>query len=135
MPLIPPCQLNSSTSHVPEDVISNCDSEVIFDTSLADGTYSVDVVFEGGTGKAKILSPAELVVKGGEAVVTVTWSSKNYDYMIVDGVKYMNLTPGKSSSFSFPIKQLGKTMDVIGDSVAMSKPHEIEYKLTFTLSK
>ena len=102
---------------------------------LADGTYSVDVVFEGGTGKAKILSPAELVVKGGEAVVTVTWSSKNYDYMIVDGVKYMNLTPGKASSFSFPIKQLGKAMDVIGDSVAMNKPHEIEYQVTFTLAK
>ena len=102
---------------------------------LADGTYSVDVEFEGGTGKAKILSPAELVVKGGKAVVTVTWSSKNYDYMIVDGVKYMNLTPGKASSFSFPVAELGKEMDVIGDSVAMSKPHEIEYKLTFTLAK
>ena len=102
---------------------------------LADGTYSVDVEFEGGTGKSKILSPAVLVVKDGEAVVTVTWSSKNYDYMIVDGVKYMNLTPGKASSFSFPVAQLGKEMDVIGDSVAMSKPHEIEYKLTFTLAK
>ena len=102
---------------------------------LADGTYSVDVVFEGGTGKAKILSPAELVVKDGEAVVTVTWSSKNYDYMIVDGKKYMNLTPGKASSFSFPVAQLGKEMDVIGNSVAMSRPHEIEYKLTFSLAK
>ncbi|MCR4713920.1 MAG: hypothetical protein K5751_06010 [Treponemataceae bacterium] len=103
--------------------------------ALGDGTYSVDVEFDGGTGKAKILSPAVLVVKDGEAVVTVTWSSKNYDYMIVDGVKYMNLTPGKASSFSFPVAQLGKEMDVIGDSVAMSKPHEIEYKLTFTLAK
>ena len=102
---------------------------------LADGTYSVDVAFEGGTGKAKILSPAELVVKDGVLVVTVTWSSKNYDYMIVDGVKYMNLTPGKASSFSFPVARLGKEMDVIGDSVAMSRPHEIEYKLTFTLAK
>ncbi len=102
---------------------------------LADGTYSVDVEFEGGTGKAKILSPAELVVKDGVLVVTVTWSSKNYDYMIVNDVKYMNLTPGKNSSFSFPINELGKPSDVIGDSVAMSNPHEIEYKLTFTLSK
>ncbi|MCR4940543.1 MAG: hypothetical protein K5930_10630 [Treponemataceae bacterium] len=102
---------------------------------LADGTYSVDVTFEGGSGKAKILSPAVLTVKDGEAVVTVTWSSKNYDYMIVDGEKYLNLTPGKSSSFSFPIKELGKVMDVIGNSVAMSKPHEIDYKLTFTLSE
>ena len=102
---------------------------------LADGIYSVDVAFEGGTGKAKVLSPAGLTVKNGVAVVTIMWSSKNYDYMIVDDVKYMNLTPGENSSFSFPIKELGKPMDVIGDSVAMSKPHEIEYKLTFTLSK
>ena len=103
--------------------------------STENGTYSVDVALEGGTGRAKILSPAELVVKDGVLVVTVTWSSKNYDYMIVNDVKYMNLTPGKNSSFSFPIKELGKPIDVIGDSVAMSKPHEIEYKLTFTLSK
>lgn len=102
---------------------------------LADGSYSVDVAFEGGSGKAKILSPALLTVKDGEPVVTVTWSSKNYDYMIVDGKKYMNLTPGSSSSFSFPIKELGKSMDVIGNSVAMSKPHEIDYKVTFTLAK
>ena len=107
----------------------------ISDNIISDGTYSVDVAFEGGTGKAKVLSPAELVVKDGVLVVTITWSSKNYDYMIVDDVKYMNLTPGKNSSFSFPIKELGKPIDVIGDSVAMSKPHEIEYKLTFTLSK
>ena len=107
----------------------------ISDNIISDGTYSVDVALEGGTGRAKILSPAELVVKDGVLVVTVTWSSKNYDYMIVNDVKYMNLTPGKNSSFSFPIKELGKPIDVIGDSVAMSKPHEIEYKLTFTLSK
>ena len=107
----------------------------ISDNIISDGTYSVDVALEGGTGRAKILSPAELVVKDGMLVVTITWSSKNYDYMIVNDVKYMNLTPGKNSSFSFPINELGKPIDVIGDSVAMSKPHEIEYKLTFTLSK
>ncbi|MBO4507271.1 MAG: hypothetical protein J5747_01375 [Spirochaetaceae bacterium] len=102
---------------------------------LADGTYCVDVEFEGGTGKAKIISPALLNVSNGAATVTVFWNSKSYDYMIVDGVKYMNQTPGDSSSFTFPITELGKTMDVIGNTVAMSKPHEIEYKLTFTLSE
>ena len=85
---------------------------------ISDGTYSVDVAFEGGTGRAKVLSPAELVVKDGVLFVTITWSSKNYDYMIVDDVKYMNLTPGKNSSFSFPIKELGKPIDVIGDSIS-----------------
>ena len=102
---------------------------------LADGTYCVNVKFEGGTGKAKIISPALLTVSNGAASVTVFWNSKSYDYMIVEGIKYMNLTPGDSSSFSFPVKELGKTIDVIANTVAMSKPHEIEYKLTFTLSE
>ena len=102
---------------------------------LADGTYCVDVEFEGGTGKAKIISPALLNVSNGAATVTVFWNSKSYDYMIVEGVKYMNQTPGDSSSFTFPITELEKTMDVIGNTVAMSKPHEIEYKVTFTLSE
>lgn len=102
---------------------------------LSDGTYCANVKFEGGTGKAKIISPALLTVSNGAASVTVFWNSKSYDYMIVEGVKYMNLTPGDSSSFSFPIKELGKKIDVIANTVAMSRPHEIEYTLTFTLSE
>ena len=102
---------------------------------LSDGTYCANVKFEGGTGKAKIISPALLTVSNGAASVTVFWNSKSYDYMIVEGVKYMNLTPGDSSSFSFPIKELGKKIDVIANTVAMSRPHEIEYTLTFTLAE
>lgn len=102
---------------------------------LADGTYNVKVTFDGGTGKAKILPDAILTVKGAEAYVTVTWSSKNYDYMLVDDIKYMNLTPGGNSTFTFPIKELGKTMDVVGDTIAMSRPKEIDYTVSFTLAE
>ena len=102
---------------------------------LSDGTYCLNVKFEGGTGKAKIISPAIMNVKDGKASVTVFWNSKSYDYMIVDDVKYLNLSPGDSSSFSFPIKELGKKIDVIANTVAMSRPHEIEYTLTFTLAE
>ena len=98
---------------------------------LADGTYSVDVAFEGGTGKARILSPAELVVKGGEAVVTVTWSSKNYDYMIVNGEKYLPVNTEGNSVFEIPVDSFDKPLDVIADTVAMSKPHEVEYTISF----
>ena len=50
-----------------------------------DGTYSCEVAFEGGSGKASIESPTVIEVKDGKAVATVTWSSENYDYMLVDG--------------------------------------------------
>ncbi len=61
---------------------------------------------------------------------TVQWSSPNYDYMIVDGQKYMPVNTDGNSVFEIPVK-LDTPMQVIGDTVAMSKPHEVEYTLTF----
>lgn len=104
--------------------------------AIADGSYNVKVDFEGGSGKAFIESPATVVVKDGEACITVTWSSKNYDYMIVDGVKYMNeAKEGNPSQFTFPIAGIPCDMDVIGDTVAMSTPHEIEYTIHISMDK
>ena len=52
--------------------------------------------------------------------------------MIVDGEKYENLSDeGENSSFSFPIRGFNKGIEVVGDTTAMSTPHEIEYTLTF----
>jgi iron complex transport system substrate-binding protein len=65
--------------------------------------------------------------------VTVTWSSSNYDYMKVGGTKYNNQNPGGNSTFTFPIPGLGKSFTVIGDTTAMSTPHEIEYTVRFDL--
>ena len=65
--------------------------------------------------------------------VTVTWSSKNYDYMKVGGTKYLNQNNGGNSTFTFPISALDKTITVIGDTTAMSEPHEIEYTVRFSL--
>lgn len=99
-------------------------------TALADGQYTVAVSTDGGTGKAHILSPAALEVKDGKMTVTLVWSSKNYDYMIVDGTKYEPTTYEGGSTFVLPLAQLG-AVEVIGDTVAMSTPHEISYTLTF----
>ena len=97
---------------------------------LADGEYSAKVTLSGGTGKATIDSPAKLVVKNGKISATIIWSSKNYDYMLVDGEKYLNeAKDGDNSTFTIPVPEIGKEFDVIGDTVAMSKPHEIEYTL------
>ena len=97
---------------------------------LPDGTYNIDLDFEGGSGKASISSPAEVTISGGEAVATVEWSSPNYDYMIVGGEKYLPVNTEGNSVFEIPVT-LDTPMQVIGDTVAMSKPHEIEYTLTF----
>ena len=34
-------------------------------------------------------SPAALTVADGKMTATIVWSSPNYDYMIVDGEKYL----------------------------------------------
>ena len=54
------------------------------------GAYEVNITMEGGSGKAHILSPVTITVKEGESYATLVWSSENYDYIIVDGVKYEN---------------------------------------------
>lgn len=98
---------------------------------LEDGSYTVELTFEGGSGKAEVLSPATIVVSGGNATATIQWSSPNYDYMIVDGEKYLPVNTEGNSVFEIPVPFFNKPIDVIGDTVAMSTPHEIEYTLTF----
>lgn len=98
---------------------------------LEDGIYTVELAFEGGSGKAKVLSPATVTVSGENVTATIQWSSPNYDYMLVDGEKYLPINTEGDSVFEIPVLFFDKPMDVIGDTVAMSKPHEIEYTLTF----
>lgn len=96
-----------------------------------DGTYTIDLTFEGGSGKAEILSPAKVTIAGETITAAVQWNSPNYDYMIVDGEKYLPINTEGDSVFEIPILAFDEPVNVIGDTVAMSKPHEIEYTLTF----
>jgi cobalamin biosynthesis Co2+ chelatase CbiK len=98
---------------------------------ISEGEYFIDVAFEGGSGKASISSPATINVLDGEVTALVEWSSPNYDYMIVDGEKYYPINEGGNSVFLIPVKAFDEPIEVIGDTVAMSTPHEIEYTLTF----
>lgn len=97
---------------------------------LSDGSYTVELTLEGGSGRASIQSPAELQVSSGQMTVTLIWSSSNYDYMIVDGVKYEPVSYDPGSTFQIPLNNL-EDLNVIGDTVAMSTPHEVEYTLHF----
>ena len=99
----------------------------------ADGTYTCDVTLEGGSGRATVESPAALTVADGRMTATIVWSSPNYDYMLVDGEKYLPTNTEGNSTFEIPVAALDTPLDVVGDTVAMSTPHEIEYTLTFTL--
>ena len=100
-------------------------------TELSDGTYTVELDFEGGSGKASISSPATINVADGKITATFEWSSPNYDYMLVDGEKYLPVNEDGNSVFEIPVASLDEPMTIIGDTVAMSKPHEIEYTITF----
>ena len=93
--------------------------------------YQVDITFEGGTGKAYIKSPVEVTSVDGQMTAKFVWSSKNYDYMIVDGIRYENENNGGESTFTVPIDNISEPLTVIGDTVAMSTPHEVEYVITW----
>lgn len=97
------------------------------------GDHTIEVDLEGGSGKATITSPAQIKTgDDGSQVVLVEWSSPNYDYMLVGEEKYLPVNPeGENSIFEIPVANFDEPLEVIADTVAMSKPHEIEYTLIF----
>nr|WP_308520752.1 hypothetical protein [uncultured Stomatobaculum sp.] len=103
--------------------------------SLADGVYEVNVTLAGGSGRAKIASPTELTVKDGRATAKIVWSSDKYDYMEVDGIRFTPNIENGHSVFVIPVTVLGAPQNVVGDTTAMSKPHAIDYQLTFEVVK
>ncbi len=117
------------------DPVEGDDIHAGTEMNLENGEYNVELTLEGGSGKATVESPAKLVVENGEAKVTLIWSSPNYDYMIVDGEKLTPVNEEGNSTFEVPVKVLNEPFTVIGDTTAMSQPHEIEYKLTVTVSE
>ncbi len=101
---------------------------------LADGVYSVEVSLTGGSGKARVESPARLTVSDGVCTAEIIWGSKNYDYMKVEEVQYFPTNTEGNSAFEIPVTVFDRPMAVIADTVAMSQPHEISYSLLFDSS-
>ena len=99
--------------------------------NLADGEYTGEVTMEGGSGRASIQSPTELTIENGQAQAEIVWSSSHYDYMMVNGDKYLPVNTEGNSTFEIPVSVFDEPMTVIGDTTAMSVPHEVEYTLTF----
>ena len=84
----------------------------------------------GGTGRATVQSPAELRVENGVITATVVWSSKNYDFMEVDGQRYFPVQTEGNSTFEIPVV-LDQDMAIAAETLAMSQPHVIAYTLHF----
>ena len=97
----------------------------------ADGSYTCEVTLEGGSGRATVESPAALTVADGTMTAVIVWSSPNYDYMLIDGEKYLPTNTEGNSTFEIPVAALDTALAVTADTVAMSTPHEIDYTLTF----
>ena len=83
---------------------------------------------------ANIQSPCTLTVADGKMTATIVWSSSHYDYMLVDGERCDVLSTENGSTFEIPVAALDTPLAVVGDTTAMSTPHEIDYTLTFDAS-
>lgn len=99
-----------------------------------DGQYTIGVALTGGTGRATVESPVKLMVVGGEMTAVITWSSPNYDFMLVGGQKYLPINKGGNSTFEIPVSRLDAELPVSAETTAMSQPHVIDYTLRFDSS-
>ncbi len=98
---------------------------------LTDGQYTVEVTLGGGSGKAMVESPAPMRIENGQAYVTITFGSPNYDYMKVKEETYLPVNTSGNSAFEIPVEGFDRNLAVIADTIAMSEPHEISYTLNF----
>lgn len=107
-----------------ESTASAPDSDMVWDSTI-------DVTLEGGSGKATITSPAKVRTTDDCFILIVEWSSPNYDYMIVNEEKLLPVNTDGNSVFEIPLCSFDEPLPVIADTVAMSKPHEVEYTISF----
>ncbi len=117
-----------------DDLNTETDSKT---SEAEDGLWdsTINVSLEGGSGKATITSPAKVRTTEDCYILIVEWSSPNYDYMIVNDEKLLpvdfSANAEGNSVFEIPMCSFEEPLDVIADTVAMSKPHEIEYTISF----
>lgn len=120
---------------LPMDAIAEGTVATVASLGLEDGEYAVEVTLEGGSGKASVSSPAQLIVENGQAYAVIVWSSSNYDYMKVDDIQYdlanQELGLQGNSAFKIPVSGFDWKIAVKADTTAMSEPHEIDYTLYF----
>ena len=122
------------SASLPQDALLNIQMTTAEALGLKDGTYSIEVELEGGSGRTEVDSPAYIELKDGTVTATVTWMSPYYDYVLVDGKKYEGENTEETSAFEIPVEGFDWKMPVTADTIAMSVPHEIDYTLFFDSS-
>ena len=72
---------------LPAEAFADGEAATAKSLKLEDGSYTVAVRLEGGSGRAAVETPAALRIEDGKAFAVITWGSSNYDYMKVEGEK------------------------------------------------
>ena len=101
---------------------------------MNDGKYNIEVSLQGGSGKASVTSPTNLIVADGKMQAEIEWSSSHYDYMEVDGKEYYPINTEGNSLFLIDVPELDTDIPIKAETLAMSEPHMIDYTLRFDSS-
>ncbi|MDE6019508.1 MAG: hypothetical protein K2H01_00720 [Ruminococcus sp.] len=116
---------------LPDEAFSESRYNNIESLNISDGDYTVEVTLEGGSGHTNVQSPAKLIVKDNAATAEIVFSSNKYDYMMVNGEKYLPISMEENSIFEIPVTGFDYKMPISADTTAMSQPYEVEYTLYF----
>ncbi len=102
--------------------------------SIPDGIYEEPYFsFSGGSGKVT-LSCEKFIMDKGQGTAYITFSSPHFSYVISDGVRYEGTYTPDTSTFVISAEP-DREMKIIGCTLAMSKPHEIEYTILISPGK
>ena len=99
-----------------------------------EGEYDIAASLSGGSGRVSLMSPTKLIIQGDNMTARIEWSSPNYDLMIVDGKEYAPINEEGNAVFEIPVSALDTEIKVQAETIAMSKPHIIDYILYFDSS-
>lgn len=100
----------------------------------ADGQYTIAVTLTGGSGRATVDSPTQLMIENGAMTAVIRWSSPHYDFMLIDGTYYYPTNTEGNSTFEIPVSGLDEDIAISAETTAMSEPHVIDYTLRFDSS-
>lgn len=116
---------------LPLEAFKNPEFTTLEELKLENGTYTVEVSLEGGSGKTVVASPAELYVEDGLAMAEIVFGSSNYDYVIIDGEKCSLLNEEGNSAFLIPVAGFDYKLPITADSIALGTAREISYTIRF----
>lgn len=90
-------------SSLPMEAYKEGNMKTVESLGLEDGTYTVEVKLEGGSGRTTVETPTQLKIQDGKATAVITWGSSHYDYMKVGEEKYEPVNTEGNSSFEIPV--------------------------------